>query len=274
MLNSTLRHRYVITTSRDLAVEMARLAAQIRDQVKSVFEYELASGPLHKLFESFKKMLIHDLKIDTFADMYAQTIAYGLFSAKATHEGEFALEDVSAIIPNTSPFLKNLFDECTRIGENQKDCLDLEELGVTELVKMLKDVNIEAILQDFGKLKRIEDPVIHFYEDFLREYDPKQKVKRGIFYTPDPVVSFIVRSVDYLLRTEFDCPDGLADTSTIPVTHKSSKVNGEVVEEIKQVPKVQILDPATGTGTFLKYVIEQAVQQLPNNQQIIIPAHI
>jgi type I restriction-modification system DNA methylase subunit len=253
----TRTHRYVIRTSQQLAVEMARLAAQIRDQVKIVYEYEVASGPLHKLFENFKKMLIYDLEIDTFADMYAQTIAYGLFSAKATHEGEFAIEDIPAMIPNTNPFLKNLFEECTRIGDTHRECLDLDELGVTELVRMLKEIEIEPILQDFGKLKRIEDPVIHFYEDFLREYDPKQKVKRGIFYTPDPVVSFIVRSVDYLLRTEFNCPDGLADTSTIPVTVKETKVNGEVTEEVRQVPKVQILDPAVGTGTFLKYVIEE-----------------
>lgn len=102
---------------------------------------------------------------------------------------------------------------------------------------MLKEVNIEAILQDFGRQKKGEDPVIHFYEDFLREYDPKQKVKRGVFYTPDSVVSFIARSVDYLLRTEFGCQDGLADTSTIPVTYKNTKINGEVIEEVKQVPK-------------------------------------
>lgn len=246
-----LTHRYVIRTSQQLAVEMARSATQIKEQVKSVFEYELASGPLHKLFEKFKKMLIYDLETDAFADMYAQTIAYGLFSARATHEGEFAVEDVSAMIPNTNPFLKNLFEECT-------DCLDLEELGVTELVKMLKEVKIKPILDDFGKLTRKEDPVIHFYEDFLREYDPKQKVKRGIFYTPDSVVSFIVRSVDYLLRTEFDCPDGLADTSTIPV-----KVN----EGVKQVPKVQILDPAVGTGTFLKYVIEEIRKTFEENHK-------
>ncbi|HJH26114.1 MAG TPA: DNA methyltransferase [Methanophagales archaeon] len=265
----TLRHRYVPTTSKQLAIEMARLAAQIRDQVKSVYDYELASGPLHKLFESFKKMLIYDLEVDTFADMYAQTIAYGLFSAKATHEGEFAIEDISTMIPNTNPFLKNLFEECTRIGETQRDCLDLEELGVTELVKMLKEVNIEAILQDFGRQKKGEDPVIHFYEDFLREYDPKQKVKRGIFYTPDSVVSFIVRSVDYLLRTEFDCPDGLADTSTIPITSKNSKANGENVEEEKQVPKVLILDPAVGTGTFLKYVIEEIRKTFEENHKYL-----
>ena len=263
----TLRHRYVPTTSKQLAIEMARLAAQIRDQVKSVYDYEVASGPLHKLFESFKKVLIYDLEVDTFADMYAQTIAYGLFSAKATHEGEFAIEDISTMIPTTNPFLRNLFEECTRIGETQRDCLDLEELGVTELVKMLKEVNIEAILQDFGRQKRGEDPVIHFYEDFLREYDPKQKVKRGIFYTPDSVVSFIVRSVDYLLRTEFGCPDGLADTSTIPVTYKNTKVNGEVVEKLEHVPKVQILDPAVGTGTFLKYVIEEIRKTFEENHK-------
>jgi predicted helicase len=132
---------------------------------------------------------------------------------------------------------------------------------------MLKEVNIEAILQDFGRQKRGEDPVIHFYEDFLREYDPKQKVKRGVFYTPDPVVSFIIRSVDYLLRKEFDCPDGLADTSTIPVTYKNTKVNGEVVEEVKQVPNVQILDPAVGTGTFLKYVIEEIKKTFDENHK-------
>ncbi|MCK4347778.1 MAG: N-6 DNA methylase, partial [Thermoplasmatales archaeon] len=118
-----------------------------------------------------------------------------------------------------------------------------------------------------GRQKKGEDPVIHFYEDFLREYDPKQKVKRGVFYTPDPVVSFIVRSVDYLLRTEFDCPDGLADTSTIPVTFKNAKVNGEVVEKVEQVPKVQILDPATGTGTFLKYVIDEIKKTFDENHK-------
>ncbi|MEA2003589.1 MAG: type ISP restriction/modification enzyme, partial [archaeon] len=143
---------------------------------------------------------------------------------------------------NTNPFLKKLFEECTRIGEYSRDTIDLEELGVSELVEMLEASNIEAVLQDFGKQKKGEDPVIHFYELFLEEYDRDRKVKRGVFYTPDPVVSFIVRSVDCLLRTEFDCPDGLADIST---------------DDADQFHKVQILDPATGTGTFLKYVIAE-----------------
>lgn len=254
----TITYQYVIRTSEQLAVEMAYLAVRIRDQVKTVFEYEVPGGPLHKLFESFKNVLIYDLKIDTFADMYAQTIAYGLFSARATQEGKFKIENMSAMVPNTNPFLKSLFEECTKIGAIDSKKLDLEELGVAELIKMLNDSDIETILQDFGRQRRGEDPVIHFYELFLKKYNPEQKVKRGIFYTPDPVVSFIVRSVDYLLRKEFDYHDGLADTSTtMPTKVKSTTKNGEVAEEIKQVPKVQILDPATGTGTFLKYVIKE-----------------
>ena len=237
-----LKHREVITTSQRLATEMAQLARRIREQIKLVYQYETRDGPLHSLYENFQSVLIHDLTIADFADMYAQTVAYGLFSARCTQEGEFSVKDVPAMIPNTNPFLKKLFEECTRIGESSRDTIDLEELGVSELVEMLEASNIEAVLQDFGKQKKGKDPVVHFYELFLKEYDPEKKVKRGVFYTPDPVVSFIVRSVDYLLRTEFDCPDGLADVST---------------DDADQVHKVQILDPATGTGTFLKYVIAE-----------------
>lgn len=253
-----LKHREVIRTSQQLATAMARLASQIRNQVQDVFEYEIKNGPLHRLYKNFKQVLIHDLTIDSFADMYAQTIAYGLFSARASHEGDFEVEDISALIPNTNPFLKNLFEECTRLGDSVSDYLDLEELGVAKLIQLLKKSNIEAVLRDFGRQKKGEDPVIHFYEDFLREYDSHQKVKRGVFYTPDPVVSFIVRSVDHILRTEFDCPDGLADTSTTKIKYKrKSKKGNNLVEDTKDVPKVQLLDPATGTGTFLKYVIKE-----------------
>ena len=124
--------------------------------------------------------------------------------------GDFANgADAAALIEHTNPFLRELLEQMT----NQQS-IDLDELGVTELTDLLGKVNMEAILQDFGRQKKGEDPVIHFYETFMREYDPQQKTKRGEFYTPDPVVSFIVRSVDYLLRTEFDCEDGLATTVT------------------------------------------------------------
>ena len=152
-----LKHREVIRTSKQLASVMAHLAKQIREQVKNVYKFEIMDGPLHKLFLNFKNILIHDLKIDNFADMYAQTISYGLFSARASHEGEFKIDNISAMIPNTNPFLKNLFEECTKIGEDNIDKIDLDELGVRELILLLKESNIEAVLQDFGKQKKKED---------------------------------------------------------------------------------------------------------------------
>ncbi len=257
----TTKHRYVIRTAQQLAEKMAHLAAQIREKVKEVYAYEADDGPMHTLFQNFKKVLFHDLDVDRFADMYAQTITYGLFSAKATHEEKFADEDekdIAAIIPNTNPFLQNLFEECTKIGSVNEYGLDLDELGVTELIKTLKETNIDVVLWDFGRQQKREDPVIHFYEEFLKEYNPDQKIERGIFYTPDPVVSFIVRSVDQILQRDFDCPDGLADTSKTSVQYKRrAKRGNKLVEDEKETFKVQILDPAVGTGTFLKYVIEE-----------------
>src|SRR5947209_5208683 len=111
---------------------------------------------------------------------------------------------------------------------------------------------MEAVLADFGRHTRREDPIVHFYETFLAQYDPKLKELRGVYYTPEPVVSYIVRSVDSLLRTHFDCPDGLADTSSVSSTYIDE--NGET-QSISS-PRVLLLDPACGTGTFLYNVIE------------------
>lgn len=240
----TSGHREVICTSQQLASHMARLASATRALVNEVYQYEKPKGPLHRVYDSFRRVLIHDLSVDDFADMYAQTVAYGLFSARATRTGEFALENVVALVPNTNPFLRDLLAECLKVGVSGRHQIDLDELGVGELVETFQSVDMEAILRDFGRQTRGEDPVIHFYESFLREYDAEKKARRGVFYTPDPVVSFIVRSVDHLLKTEFGCPDGLADTGTMEW-------------QGRRVPRVQVLDPAAGTGTFLKYVIEQ-----------------
>ena len=134
--------------------------------------------------------------------------------------------------------------------------LDFDELGINEVVDLLDNTNMEAVLRDFGDRNQKEDPVMHFFEGFLQEYDSKIRKDRGVFYTPLPVVSYIVRSVDEQLRTEFGLEDGLADTSTW----------GEMVALIPdlKIPKgtspdqffVQILDPATGTGTFPVEVID------------------
>lgn len=231
-------HHYTITKSQELAREMARHAATVRDLVSDVYGLETDTGPLHQLYANFKEVLLHSLTPHAFADMVAQTIAYGLFSA-ATQSGDLTFDHVVELIPNTNPFLKDLLSELTAEG-----AVDLDELGVGQLVELLRQTNVEAILHDFGRQSGggREDPVVHFYELFLSEYDREQKVQRGVFYTPDPVVSYIVRSVDYLLKTEFGLADGLADTSVDPES-------GE--------PLVQILDPATGTGTFLAHVIDQ-----------------
>ncbi len=254
-------YREAINTAEQLASRMAQLARGTREQVNMVYQYERADGPLHKLYDSFRRVLIHDLEVDDFADMYAQTVTYGLFSARATHSGQFTADTVTALVPNTNPFLRELLEECLKVGTGKRHTIHLDELGVDELVETLQNTNIDNVLQAFGKQsgQHKEDPVIHFYESFLREYDPEKKARRGVFYTPDPVVSFIVRSVDQILRTEFDCPDGLADTGTM-------EWNGQTV------PKVQILDPATGTGTFLKHVIEKIRQTFADKYGHASPA--
>lgn len=253
----TAAHREVITKSHDLAVQMAELAAAMRDLVIEVYDNEIKKGPLHGLFDSFKELLIHDLKVDDFADMYAQTITYGLFSAAITQkDGKFDLERAIKVLPNTSHFLQDLLAECLRVGSVGHLDVELDELGVAELVATFGRTNMEAIRHDFGKTTGGEDPVIQFYETFLMEYDPEKKIQRGVFFTPWPVVSYIVRSVDEILRTEFGLEDGLADTTTwgeMAKRHKDIEIPHGVSPD---QDFIQILDPATGTGTFLVEAIE------------------
>lgn len=254
-----LRHREVVTTSHDLSIRLAELARAIRDRIKTALAHETERGPLTKLMMAFQASLVHDLDATGFADMYAQTIAYGLLSARIADPCKKTADDFASHM-RTNPFLKELMQTFLHIGGRRGKAggpgIDFDELGVSEVVELLDDANLEAVVMDFGDLKPEEDPVIHFYELFLKEYDKKQKVSRGVFYTPRPVVSYIVRSVDELLRTEFGLTDGLADTTTW----------GEMAERHKDlvIPEgfppeqafVQILDPATGTGTFLVEVID------------------
>lgn len=268
--------REAISTSKDLAIAMAAIARNIRDRVLEVLSVEVESGPVHKLYDTFRVGLVHDMTEKGFADMYAQTITYGLFSARTMDlDGHFELHEVINLIPQTNPFLKTLFKECLQAGD-AKHKIDLDELGVGSLVDLFDSLNrsdgtdtMQRILAEFGRQTHhgTEDPVIHFYEDFLGEYDKTQKVEKGVFYTPDPVVSFIVRSVNEQLKSEFGLEMGLADTTTwaemvhsgraeYPVDPKTGKLNNDWKEQIKNRAFVQILDPATGTGTFLKHVIE------------------
>jgi hypothetical protein len=266
-----LRHREVIDTAADLALRLAELATRIRNRMLQVLPRESESGELRKLLKGFQAALIHDLDEARFADMYAQTITYGLFSAAvsrtvpgagtAVHQG-----NVVDMVPVTNPFLREMLSSFLKAG-GRRGKLDFDELGIQEVVDLLNDpkTHMEAVLRDFGNRRRGEDPVIHFYEEFLKAYDKKLKVQRGVFYTPQPVVSYIVRSVHELLQTEFGLADGLADITTWgemlsrhpglklpPLTDDPNEARTISANE----PFVQILDPATGTATFLVEVID------------------
>ncbi|MCD6413503.1 MAG: N-6 DNA methylase [Elusimicrobia bacterium] len=218
-----------IKSPKQLAVRMAQMAQMIRDLIKASFEKEKEQGTLHSQLEAFRKTLIPNLREESFADLYSQTIAYGLFAARCNKpdEKDFTREHASFLLPKTNPFLRKLFNHIAG-----PDLDDRIAWLVDDLAQLLASSDIGQILKDFGVRTRKEDPVVHFYETFLAEYDRKLRKSKGVYYTPEPVVSFIVRSLDYILKKEFRRPQGLSDTKTY------------------------ILDPACGTGTFLYSVIK------------------
>jgi predicted helicase len=251
-----------IATPRELAERMARLTHLVREIIVTAFETERASDLLHGWRQAFAEVLVADLdqpeRVAQFADMFAQTLAYGLFSARVMHDtpGPFTRQVAQTQIPPTNPFLRDFFYQIT--GPR----LDAEPYAgfVNDLVQLLAQADMGAILADFGRRTRREDPTVHFYETFLAAYDPKLREARGVYYTPAPVVSFIVRSVDALLKSHFDLPDGLADTSKVTVRNADpgQRVKGKpnAVRKTADVHKVLVLDPAVGTATFLYSVID------------------
>ena len=248
-----LRHGEVIDTSKTLSARLAELARAIRDRANSALDIESESGPLTRLMKAFRTALLDDLDADGFADMYAQTIAYGLLSARIADPTQKTADGLTSHL-RTNPFLGELMEAFFHAGGHQAlDAvgMDFDELGVSEVVELLDGAKMEAVVRDFGDRNPQEDPVIHFYEHFLAAYDKRQKVERGVFYTPRPVVSYIVRAVDRLLRSEFGLEDGLAAT----VTWGEMAARREGLEVPEGTPSdqafVQILDPAAGTGTFL-----------------------
>lgn len=231
-----------INNPRELAERIAAKARLLRDGVERIFTQEDQSGPLHDLFTAYKHVLIQNLNPNGFADLQAQTAAYGLFAARCQHEPARPFTRKEAIFAKTTPFLRDVFG---RIAGPDID----PRLAwvVDDLARLLDRADMAAILTDFGRRTRQEDPVVHFYEDFLAAYDPKLREVRGVYYTPEPVVSYIVRSVDHLLRDRFGLADGLADTATVTVERSDG--------EQETSPRVLILDPAAGTGTFLREAI-------------------
>ena len=252
----TLGYRETITTAQQLSVRLAELAKVTRDRIQGALEIENESGRITLLMKAFSETLVHDLDADGFADMVAQTIAYGLLSARITDPQQASASDLADHM-RTNPLLRDLMTTFLEVsGQRRGMGIDFDELGVAEVVELLDHANMDAVVRDFGDKNPSEDPVIHFYESFLSEYDKQKKVERGVFYTPRPVVSYIVRSVDQLLRTKFGLDDGLADVTSwgeMAKRHKSLTVPEGISPD---QDFVQVLDPATGTGTFLVEVID------------------
>jgi len=263
-LAELLQHFYaenipVISSPKELATRMAALARLIRSIIGKTFAEEGEHGALHEQMQGFRKVLLHDLTAEQFGDMYAQTICYGLFAARCNSTGaHFTRTHAAYELPKTNPFLRKLF---AHIAGPELD--ERIVWAVDNLAELLNRADIAAILQDFGRATRQEDPVVHFYETFLGAYDQKMREARGVYYTPEPVVSYIVRSVDAILKKDFKLNDGLADSSKVKLTRP--KKIGKGTETI-ETHKVQILDPATGTGTFLYSVIGQIHQTFAGNK--------
>ena len=216
-----------IETPIALARYLARRTRELQTQIATTLTDE--SSNTYGMYTAFKETLLPTLTPVEFADMYAQTLTYGLFAARCTvpNATNFSRHTAASVLPSSNPFLRQLFFQVAspNLEENVTYILD-------DITTLLRNVPTEMLRTSFAPKNHLEDPVIHFYETFLKEYNPKLRFDRGVFYTPPQVISYIVRSVDSLLKTELNRPDGLADDDTL------------------------ILDPATGTGGFLLSVLD------------------
>jgi len=228
-----------VADAHTLAHQLAQRAQLLRAIVEQSLNTQLKLPPeqpleLRNLYRALQRTLLPDLTPREFADLYAQTLVYGLFAARcyAPNATPFTLHDAARIIPDTIPFLKRL------LGTLTTHTLEPElEWLLKDLASLLERADMPAILQDFGTRTGREDPVVHFYEDFLTAYDPNLKEVRGVYYTPEPIVQFIVSAVDTVLRREFGM-EGLMDKRAL------------------------VLDPACGTGSFLYKIVRRVHEQV------------
>lgn len=262
-----------ITSASRLAKLMAakaRLLANIIDTAMNDEAETYENDNLQGQYNAFKDVLIQELTKSEFADIYAQTIVYGMFAARLHDETpeDFSREEAAKLIPKTNPFLRQIFNN---LAGNDLD----ERIAwvVDDLVTVFRATNLQKIMDTYSTDKRHHDPMIHFYEDFLSEYDARLRKAKGVWYTPQPVVEFIVRAVDEILKTEFGLPEGLADYSMVErevVAEQSrDRRTADGMKHMKQrFHRVQILDPATGTGTFLAEVVNQIYDRYRSQQGI------
>ena len=244
-----------ISSPKKLAEIMAYKAILIRDAVIKILSDNSISNPLYIQFGSFKRVLNKNLDENSFADLYAQTVAYGLFAARIHDSSDepFTRQRAAELIPETNPFLRDIFNQLAGNSIKKSIAWIVDDLvlifDATDVVKLRRNISRENLRHD---------PMIHFYEEFLSYYDPETKKKYGVYYTPQPVVEFIVRAIDDILKNEFNIPLGLSDTSKVEKLYQEIVKGQELPKLVKKsVHRVQILDPATGTGTFLAEVVSR-----------------
>jgi len=224
-----------VRNAKNLALELAKRTRFLRDEVVSIEmaeEERKGKKAILGFFEAFKKYLIGTLTEQSFADLYSQTITYGLFAARTRSDNSFNRELAFKYIPNTIGILRDVF-RFISLEEPPKPL----QIIVDDIAEVLSVTDVKKILQDYYREGKGKDPIIHFYETFLSAYDPSVRDKRGVYYTPEPVVGYIVRSINQILKTHFEISDGLA---------------GE---------NVTLLDPAGGTLTFPAEAIKMAVTE-------------
>lgn len=267
-----------IRSGKRLAEIMGGKARRIRDNVAEYLTSEdIDSSELSKIYDMMTKLLVHDLEPQKFADMYAQTLVYGLFVARYgdnTPDG-FTRSEARDLVPKSNPFLQHFFDHI--VGPNFDTRLGYI---VDELCEIFSVSNVQEIVHKHLRIQDVtndaKDPIIHFYEDFLQEYDPKVRKEMGAYYTPTPVVKFIVRHVDKILREDFGIAKGLASDETftkqVDIGQEVSVVkagNTRVTKTSvidKTFHRVQLLDPAVGTATFLNETIKFIHEQFKGQE--------
>jgi len=209
------------------------LAKRTRFLSDEVITEELTNGSaLIGFYDAFREYLIHDLSHEEFADLYSQTLSYGLFSARMQSENGFNRKQAFNNIPHTIGILRDMF-QFISLGDVPRQM----ELTIDDISEVLASADVKNILHQYYHEGKGKDPVVHFYETFLAEYDPKTRERRGVYYTPESAVSYIVHSLHIMLKEKFNKPDGFADES------------------------VTVLDPAAGTLTFLAEAAKLAVEE-------------
>jgi DNA-binding MarR family transcriptional regulator len=230
--------------ARSLAVELAKRTRFLRDEIVAEELKEKSPHPpfgkgghggIWGFYEAFRKYLISGLSHEQFADLYSQTVTYGLFAARTRAEGGFNRKLAYDNIPHTIGILRDVF-KFVSLGDLPKQM----EWIIDDISEVLAVTDVKKLLHRYFHEGKGKDPIIHFYETFLAEYDPATRERRGVYYTPEPVVSYIVRSVNKILKEEFGRKDGLATES------------------------VTVLDPAAGTLTFLAEAASLAVNEFSN----------